>query len=197
MDEAPYIISESLTDEVLRMGTVISVEGPHILAAYREHDSIFTMTVPIAESQQQPWCARIHEEERPRGVYYRGVRVWSFAEEQSSIFRWNLQHGVTLTEDRTMGNSYAMGYILGQTIAGLRDVGIIRRCLLAQSRELESTATFESVSVPSEEFLSVTRELRNHGDANQSAVSFMIRHDHVPPDLGDVSSGHTGAADSG
>ena len=100
-------------------------------------------------------------------LYYRGIRVCQLPDNQRAQFRYNLKHGVRLTEDRTSNDLWGMCYDIAKSLQRCDSPQILLKALHRDST-FESTLTYRDIPDISATFLGTTAKLGI--DAQASAV---------------------------
>lgn len=93
-------------------------------------------------------------------LFYRGVRVMELP--KPSIYTFNLNAKVTLTEDRTVRDAWLIGKRISQAVVESTDEHFIRTVITASETVYEGDLEFHGWGlVPSKEFLTVVGETLN------------------------------------
>ncbi|MFN3582933.1 hypothetical protein [Phenylobacterium sp.] len=127
--------------------TTIWIEGAAFAEAAQERERYFLQTQPLYKNS----LVEVHPGESSC-VYYRGVLVARLP--HTAAFTYNLVGGVTLTEDRTLKDSYVVSSWVTYTLGHSTDRAVIAKALLSQG--YEKGLTFGEVS---EEFAETALEL--------------------------------------
>ncbi len=139
--------------------TIIALHGEAFLNVWhdRERYLISPEDKPLhASIYVNAHSAPVHN----HSVFYRGVRV--SAPQKPTIYRYNIQENVKLTEDRTLMYEWQFREALEKAIISSEDQGYIEELLTAADSYFESTLYFtESYAAiePSTDFLAVCRRL--------------------------------------
>lgn len=130
--------------------------------------------------------------DRPsQALFYQGIRVI----ELSSKFTYNLKRDVTLTEDRTMSDSWSVRYKLARLVAQSSNISLIEKIVTRDydSGYAEHYLDFGTVSKPSEDFLYVCEQMykKNRKVPNGFYEKFRkLRPDLFKPKEVDVTDKH-------
>jgi len=148
-------------DEAYGNGTIITVEHPDVYNAAITPNEVF-----LSDATKQRMLNRGEGDHvieiYPRVnnyIYYRGIRVSEM--QKSSRFTFNIMTNTTLTEDRTLRDTFYMGYYLGTVIQQhSTNEELIQDCVwqagLEEVEKFEYTSiTFEEYTQPSATFMSV------------------------------------------
>lgn len=112
--------------------TTIWVTGAAFCDAARDRDRFFLTSKPVHSGA----LVDVH----PGGcssIYYRGVLVAST--DKPSAFTYNLTTSMTLTEDRTLKDSWSAKTYISHTLANCSDDAVLERVLTANGFERELT----------------------------------------------------------
>lgn len=111
----------------------------------------------------------VHIHDRPSSaIFMRGIRVLTL--QKPSLFTYDLQIPMTLTEDRQLQSTWDLRWTLSSAIAGATDPRLLQRCLRAKKDSYESEFTYQ-YSTPSKEFEAETANLhRANLEVNATAV---------------------------
>ena len=106
-------------------------------------------------------------------IFYRGIRAGNL--ELPSLFTWNILDKMTLTEDRTVEDSWQIRRLAAKFLfQSCKDESFIRKCLFATDISWESLINFQygPLGRPSDEFVSVVMPYLNDvsGKMNLSAI---------------------------
>lgn len=107
--------------------TTIWVTGEAFADAARDKDRIFLASKPIHSGV----LTDIHPGPS-NGIYYRGVLVAALTE--PSAYTYNLKTSMTLTEDRTLKDTWSASTYISHTLANCEDVQILEKALTARGR---------------------------------------------------------------
>jgi hypothetical protein len=164
MDEVdPYVgFAEIHPDD---MCTVIRVYGSEIEQCHIDRAKYFCETKVI---QRVGDYGEIREG-KSKSIFYRGVAVHDLPTETE--FTYNLLAPISLTEDRTMANSYTLPAKIGMIIAGVEDYGVIEKALMNKSA-FEWSAEFGAVQYPSDAFMRCVETHKTNWDFNNSAKQY-------------------------
>lgn len=135
----------------------IIVQGREIIDAFREKDTIFLASKPVAHAGN----LQIHPG-RGGKLYYKGVRV---ADVRYGSFTYNITDWLDLTEDRGVKYSYQIDKLVSEGVAQLDDPALIRQFLTSGPRDFESDINFDfCAAVPSDQFVQVVNEMASTRD---------------------------------
>lgn len=91
-------------------------------------------------------------------LFYRGVRVMQLT--RPSLYTYNMNAKLELTEDRTVKSQWQVGYRLAQVVLESTDPRYIRACVTASDETLEGGLDLHGYSfVPSQQFLDTVGEV--------------------------------------
>jgi len=152
--------------------TRVIVEGQDFEGVYADsHLYILadapSFTVGTTEVRRRSW----------KSVFYRGVKV--MAQQKPSLYTYNLNTKIDLTEDRTVRDTWVVGHRIGQAVMESKDERFIREIITADDRFFESGLDFHGWgNVPSAEFLAVVGETLNERmfKINPSAMKVWEEH---------------------
>lgn len=105
-------------------------------------------------------------------LFYRGVRVMQLP--RKSLYTYNLQSKIELTEDRTVKSAWEVPYRIARAVMQCDDAQLIRNIVVAADDTLESQFDFKGWSTtPSETFLRVVESAQSNRmlKVNQSAMA--------------------------
>jgi hypothetical protein len=132
--------------------TCIEVDCDRLAEAYATRDLIILpRTTAYFHSDETVSIGR----ETASGIYYRGVRVHP----ENTLFTYNFQKSISLTEDRTMKWAWELPNIIGAVLQRLTDEDLVHRTVSAPKGFLESKAEFSGSSPLSPAFLNVAERL--------------------------------------
>lgn len=95
---------------------------------------------------------------RGHHLYYRGVRVMELA--RPSLYTYNMNAKLELTEDRTVKSNWTVFYRLAQVILESQDPKYIRACVTAPDETLEGGMDLHGMGfTPSQQFLDTVGEV--------------------------------------
>lgn len=177
-------VDEDLPPVLSGTGTLIEIDCPGFEDAVRESETFFDRSDkkllysgPAVDIFEAP----------SNHLYYRGIRVYELRYPARLTYDFKYPW-VSLTEDRTAANAWAMMYTLSGIIqADIQDVGLLRRMLNVSHRKAnESTfetmeLNFEPTSKTSEVFRSVAGSLGASGTGGRSVSNF-YRLSEEPPE---------------
>lgn len=142
--------------------TTIIVRGPAIEKAHDErHTFLLTDEPDFATEDGEIRFRPSHY------VYYRGVRVGTLP--LPSAFTYNILMKVELTEDRTLRNTYSLGWQLGGVANKLLNKSVIERMVCAPKGTFETALDFD-YGKPSEAFLDVVESCMRYRKADLNAT---------------------------
>lgn len=159
--------------------TAVTVIGGAFARAFDDRTEFILATRPIKTLtgvQIHPGASRT--------VFYRGIAVGRFPENQAPLHTYNVTEQIDLTEDRTVKYDWQVKAIIAKAIHTATDSALIEEAVRAGSGSLEHTLdhTFFG-DTPTRQFVeTVERVHRTHShDMNQSAVSHANAHKPTPP----------------
>lgn len=155
------VISDNMPDG--KFGTIFAIEGEAIEQAHRSRHEIFLSTNPIAEDAT---CA-VHRGETQH-AFYRGVRAHKH--QLLALFTYNVKSSLTLTEDRTVKESYHVGYYVARFLPTIEDEDVIEQIILAPQGTFENGLNFDHGITPSAAFMRAAFRHRHNLHANQTAI---------------------------
>lgn len=161
----PYQLE--LTQPSAKDQTIVVVRGQPILDAWADRDKVILSTPPAVSLPN----LNIHPGPS-RFVYYRGVRVHELRE--PSLFTYNIQARIDLTEDRTAKYSWDISHQVAKGCAAADVPEVLHQVLTADKGAFEHNLDF-SGQVPSDNFMrTVGRLTREHSRfLNRSAVDLV------------------------
>lgn len=165
LDEGGTTITQT-SPETWQTCFVITGEG--IEKAFTVHNEIFLSSSSLLSNDRIALHPRPNPHIPTSIAYYRGVRAHSMR--RPALFTYNLLYPATLTEDRTITNSWLYETLASDLIAKCTDREILHLALTAESGTFEAELHYEGRE-PSKEFLSLCEENRNNLHFNQSAIS--------------------------
>ncbi len=142
--------------------TTIWIEGAAFAEAAQDRERYFLQTSPAYKAN----LVEFHPGESSN-IYYRGVLVGRLP--QTAAFTYNLVGEVTLTEDRTLKDSYIVSSWVSYTLANCTDPAVIESSLL--SRGYERTMSYTSPGTVFAETVMEICERRGTAAVNPSAVT--------------------------
>lgn len=101
-------------------------------------------------------------------LYYRGVRVHKLP--LPSLHTYNLLSEQSLTEDRTLQNTYNLDYKMAEYASKLTDKNYLERILTAPQASFESDFIYRESLTPSDSFLSAVQRCSGTMSLNKSAI---------------------------
>lgn len=139
---------ESYMVDPVKGKTQIIVQGDEFEGVFANSSRYILEDAPLFKS------GTLEVRNRPSDAfYYRGVRVMDTKE---SLFTYNEQSKMDLTEDRTIKNSWDVGVRIVRGILTSTDKQVIRSVILAPKEKLEFGLDFHGWGVtPSSEFIEV------------------------------------------
>jgi len=145
--------------------TQIIVHGEALLQVHAERHKWILQSEPLFKHES----CNVHPG-NSKTVFYRGIAVAELS--HPSLFTYNIQQKVRLTEDRTL-DSYSARYPIVEAWlkAGPRDM--LKHVLLASDATMEHSLDFDWSSItPSRDFVAITEELFHTrlAKTNRSAV---------------------------
>lgn len=113
-----------------------------------------------------------------RAIFYRGVKV--MAQQKPSLYTYNLNAKIDLTEDRTVKDAWVVGHRIGQAVIGAKDKKFIRDVITADERFFESGIDYHGWGhVPSPEFLAIVSETLNERMFKINPTAIKVWEDHT------------------
>lgn len=132
--------------------TTIMVEGDEYHALFKDRED-YVLTSPPAF---KTLSLQAHHGES-KNLFYRGVRVYELP--KPTLFRYNFQETLSLTEDRTLRSVHEANAHLAWSLAMSSQPDFIRMFLTARPEYYEHSIDFDQGVIMSETFRSVTAEL--------------------------------------
>jgi hypothetical protein len=117
--------------------TTIWVDGAQFADIAAHPERIFLNTTAICTSEG----VAIHPGPS-NGVYYRGVLV--LALQDTALFTYNLTRSMTLTEDRTLKDSWYASYYIAQALSKCDNVEVLEK-VVVEGKHYEAGLDFEHV----------------------------------------------------
>lgn len=144
--------------------TVIVVRGEPFRDVWAQRSEIILSTEPIMNNE----AVHVHPGQS-HFVYYRGVRAYRLG--SPSLFTYNIQRKVDLTEDRTIKYQWDIDAAVRKGFMEADDGHLIHRAVTAPRGTYEHGLSFEGV-LPSEAFLNTVGRLARAFDSslNRSAM---------------------------
>lgn len=165
----PYMV------DPVRRHTQIIVQGD-------EFEGIFANShCYLLDDEPMFTCGTLEVRNRPSAnFFYRSVRVADLS--RSSIYTYNEQSKMELTEDRTVKNSWTIGHRIAVGILKATDKRFLRQVIMADEQYMESHLDFHGYGVtPSQEFLDVVAEgVTDRRKVNATALKIWREHTRVP-----------------
>ena len=160
--------------------TRVIVTGQAFAEVARDHGKYFLTTEPWLKTDR----LNIHRGES-RGVYYRNVMVGKLSS-RPTLFTYNVNRSVDLTEDRTMRHPFLVSHQIALSVIGSDNPSYIRSCVTADEHFHEGELDYDLSAPPSETFLEVLGALVKDriGSVNKSAVEMYRKNAHakISPD---------------
>lgn len=125
--------------------TVISVEGCEFDDWFTNRNQIVLSSDPLSITID----ANIHNKDKGT-IFYKGIRV---LREQSSLFDYNINQHLDLTEDRTIKWSWELEMRISNAWLGCHDEALLMKALTAKKGTFEASLNFDRTKAPTEEFL--------------------------------------------
>jgi hypothetical protein len=155
----------------------IVVNCSELEVAHRTRSEFILETPPIARN---PLCS-IHPGEA-KAIFYRGIKVLEL--EKPTLYTYNIQSRVDLTEDRTAKYSWEVLNRVRDVIPQLDNAEVIHHALVAKDTYQEHTFDYSGCS-PSTTFIEITKTLiQNRAfNVNRSAkdmIAAMERQSNMP-----------------
>jgi hypothetical protein len=146
--------------------TTFMISGEEIEQVFDERFKIFLASDPS-------WVVDGLEIHRGQSsyLYYRGVRVHQLP--KPTAFTYNFTMPMQLTEDRTLVSAYDAQWKIGNRAPMVPDPEFARRILNPEYQGYESGVDYSNCYEPSEEFLNVIEEFRDHAKLNSHAKELL------------------------
>jgi hypothetical protein len=143
--------------------TWIVVEGVEFEVLYKNRDVYFLNTekfTPIEKHHEVDIYNRMHRSTDKGSVFYKGVRVMETR--LPSLFDYNHSCGLTLTEDRTIRDTWSTLWHVGGAVLASTDERLITKMVMAPELTYESRINYtnNTTGVDKEFFLDVVGKLR-------------------------------------
>lgn len=151
--------------------TTIVIESDEYAAAFDTHNDIFLVG---AEPGGKAGVQVLPVGAEPNRIYYRGVRALDTA--KPTLFVYNINEQVPLTEDRTLPEWYAREFV-ARAIVVSDDEEFVESVVSAGEDNWEHGLEFPTWATPSEAFKRVMRRVNrpSHG-----AFVYWSKHDDTP-----------------
>lgn len=172
-DEAGKVYRAEALPEPQPGVTRVVVSGAPFLEIASQHGRYFLTGVPFLSTRH----VDIHHG-HGQGVYYRSVRVGSISG-KPSLYTYNLQHDVELTEDRTLKYAYSAGWAIAKAIVQCDDPEVISSTVTAPEDFEENGFDFDHSVEPSEAFMSVVCKLMNDRIAKVNLSALVLYRKHA------------------
>lgn len=152
--------------------TRVIVSGEPFVEVAKDHGRYFLNSTPFL---QTPYC-NIHHG-AGRGIYYRSVFVGALSP-RPMLYTYNVAGHLDLTEDRTMKESYAVGWHIAEAINQCDDREVIRAAVTAPDGFHEHYMDFDYGGEPSAAFFEVVGGLIRDriGKVNTTAIEKYKKH---------------------
>lgn len=135
--------------------TLVVVTGEAFRDVWAQRSDIILSQQPLYKHEGVHVVAAASEH-----AFYRGVRAMKLS--NPSLFTYNIQRHVDLTEDRTIKYPWDVNNVVVRGLMECSDPRIIERAVLARKGSYENTLDFSGV-VPSGEFMNVVkRHMERH-----------------------------------
>ena len=151
LDEAGEAFETAERPEPVPGETMIVVSGEKFLDAWANRSETVLSTAPLFEHEG----VKVHPGQS-NFVYYRGVRAYRLS--TPSMFAYNIQRKVDLTEDRTIKYSWDIDRAVRRAWMESEDNNLIQRVVTAPEGTYEHHLNFEGV-LPSQTFLGTVSRL--------------------------------------
>lgn len=145
-------------------GTLFEVSGEGVEEAHRGASKIFLERPAISGVRE---CSVHHD--KSGVVFYRGVRAADL--QMQSLFTYNILHQLTLTEDRTIRDSYYVPYFASKAVSHSDNEDLIEACVVAPRGTFEHELPYNHGERPSPVFLRVVERHRRDVGLNLGALS--------------------------
>lgn len=152
--------------------TRVIVSGAPFLEIAGNHSKYFLTGVPFLTTGH----VDVHHGQG-HGIYYRSVLVGSLGG-KPTMYTYNMNGGVDLTEDRTMKHSFIVGWNIAKAIVSSDDREVIRNAVAAPDGFQEHDLDFDHDMTPSDAFMEVVGALIGDriGQVNKSALALYRKH---------------------
>ncbi len=156
LDEAGEAFETSEVPEPAAGETMIVVSGDRFMDAWSNRSETVLNTEPFLVHEG----VKVHPG-RTNFVYYRGVRAYRLS--SPSMFTYNIQKKVDLTEDRTIKYSWDIDTAVKRALMEAEDANVIHRAVTAPQGSYEHALSFDGV-LPSKTFLGTVSRLARSFD---------------------------------
>lgn len=157
-------------------GTIFAVTGDAFEKCHTNSHEIFLTGQPLINTG----AVAIHQNNNMnRTVFYRGVRA--SATQQPSLFTYNLNIPIDLTEDRTIKNPFFIEYYAKIAIMQCDDEDLIERIIMAPKDTFEYQMDFDKSVKPSHAFMNAVERNHKSGHCNATAISVWLHHSYQEP----------------
>ena len=145
--------------------TAIIVEGEEFVKILFDKGDVFLSSKPKLSVPELD----IHEGET-KAVFHKGIRVAEF--EKPLMHKYDIQGYASLTEDRTLSNSWMFDRQVTTAVGTSMDEEFITKMVTAPKEFHEAGLNYDNVSIPSETFLKTLKSLikRAKDKVNPTAV---------------------------
>lgn len=141
--------------------TYVLVAGPEFEKLWRDRDHYFLnykKFQPLHEHREVDVFEKTHEQQCGH-IFYKGVRVMETR--APALFDYDHHIGLTLTEDRTIRDTWSTLYHVSKVVTGSQDKRFIKQMVMADECLYESRINFDAnVASDCEVFLDVVGDLR-------------------------------------
>jgi|SRR3990167_4583534 len=152
--------------------TRVIVSGSAFIEIARKHGDYFLTSDPWIKTPR----VNIHQGES-RGCYYRNVMVGKLSA-RPTMFTYNNNSSVDLTEDRTMKHPFIVSHRIASTVIESENAAYIRACVTAGDNYHEGELDYDLAYTPSQTFMDVVGALMKDriGSVNKTAIELYRKH---------------------
>jgi hypothetical protein len=182
LDEGGHAYNANIT-EYKEGRTYVVVQGTIMENLYLDRDKYFLNRdkyQPIADDGECAAYKRMHPGEMG-SVYFKGVRVMETR--LPALYDYDHALGLTLTEDRTIRDSWSTLWHTASLVARSQDKNFIKELVMAPDGSYESRLNFRHASGSMQVFLDTVGELRKRYKdigINHSAIEMHKQHRKTP-----------------
>lgn len=119
-----------------------------------------------------------------KSVFFKGIRVHDLTSNAMFVYNFTDKNSVTLTEDRTIKNTFMAIYChIPTAIITSSDRELIERVVTAENGTFEGSMDYDAAGRPGDTFMSVVADLYYHQrkSINENALKKYKRHVTLPP----------------
>ena len=155
------VIGTSIPDG--KWGTAFAIDGEDIEMCHRDRHTIFILSDPMFSDA----TCEIHAG-HSQHAFYRGVRAHKH--NKLALFTYNVKSTLTLTEDRTVKDTYWLNNFISHCVMKLPDEHLLEQILLAEQGFFEHDLDLDRNVTPSKNFMKTVGRLRHNLHCNRSAI---------------------------